>query len=167
MTTKHEADALWTACRAGFQDLQEVIREIIATKAWEPLGYPTFAAAWNDRMKGVPLATDATRALVIYALYDDLGPDARDVALDLPGVGPSVLDQVEAARALGVDAEDALHVVRRHWRKPARAPFIIHVEMSADEYEALREIAKARDTTPAAIGGALLADYLAGQAATT
>lgn len=139
---KREAEKLWSELREGFVSLEQLIKKIIETKAWEPLGYNSFAAAWNDRMAGVPLATDAARALVVYALFDDLGPEARDTALTIPGVGPSVVDAVEKARELGFDPQDGLHAVRRHLRKAPSAAHFVHVEFTADQYARFKAIAK-------------------------
>lgn len=138
---KREAEKLWIELREGFVSLEQLIKKIIETKAWEPLGYSSFAAAWNDRMAGVPLATDAARALVVYALFDDLGPEGRDAALTIPGMGPTRVDTILEQRAQGVPSE-LVSTVRRHLRKRPVAAHAIRVEFTPNQYQQFKAIAK-------------------------
>lgn len=68
-----EAEALWVSLRSALVNAEAAIVEIIKTRAWEPLGYDTFAQAWNDRMRGVKLAA-ACNTHIVYALLDEARP---------------------------------------------------------------------------------------------
>lgn len=140
-----KAEKLWSELRELFVNAEAKIKEIIETRAWEPLGYGSFAEAWNDRMAGVRLATDAARAYVVYALFDD-GLDEGGVAAALPpgsGVGPSAIKALRRQRSNGVPADFA--VVREHLRAKPGEPRYVHVELSPDEYENFKAIAEKRN----------------------
>lgn len=63
-----QAGDLWDSLRDNLVNAEATLAKIIETRAWEPLGYSNSLEAWNDRLKGVRLATDAMRAAVVYAM---------------------------------------------------------------------------------------------------
>ena len=117
MLDKKSAEQLWTRLRNGFLLMDEVISEIVANRAWEPLGFDSFAACWAEKMAGVRLA-GAMKAHVVYALFDS-GASVDDVADAVTGVGPVEARGLSEAYSRGVAAEDADVVVRA--RKSASA----------------------------------------------
>lgn len=138
-------EELWSSLRTLFGDVRHAIERIIQTKAWRPLGYDTFVAAWDDRMKGVGLA-NAVKPYVIYAMLDEglaLEDVVRATGWEAEQVHRGALDH-----AAGVPVEGAT-VVRTHYRGPKTRAKMVHVEFASDEYFWLREITKAqaRDLT--------------------
>jgi hypothetical protein len=146
MTTRVEAEALWSDLREGFVNAERIVKEIIKERAWEPLGYTSFVEAWNDRMKGVRLATDALKAHVVYALFDS-GLEAQGVyeALGVgSGVSPETVRVLGKKKALGIPADFATTRVRAHDRaKPGERRRII-VELRPDEVDYFDDLCKAR-----------------------
>jgi hypothetical protein len=140
-----KAEKLWSELRELFVNAEAKIKEIIETKAWEPLGYSSFAEAWNDRMAGVRLATDAARAYVVYALYDS-GYTPDEVAQVVSGVSPSGARQIAASKAAGAPPEFA-----RTWGKtinpePETHPIIIR-NIPTALFERYEELAAKHDST--------------------
>ncbi|MEA1796714.1 hypothetical protein [Rhodococcus qingshengii] len=155
------AEQLWSDLRGHFANAQEIISEIIATKAWEPLGYSTFAEAWTDRMAGVPLATEVVRAHVVYALFDDgLSEEEAVQALGIGSrVGISAAKRLKEQHELGVPAALASTRVRSHFRNKPSPPKTIHVELSPDEYAEFKAIAIAREMDVAELASVAVREY--------
>jgi len=146
MATRVEAEALWSELREGFVNQERLIKQIIADRAWEPIGFTSFVEAWNARMKGIRLATDALKAHVVYALFDS-GLEARGVyeALGVgSGVTPEAVRVLGEKKALGIPADFATTRVRSHERaKPGEARFL-RVELRPDELDYFRDLCEAR-----------------------
>lgn len=140
------AEALWSELRNALSRFDQVLAEIIRTRAWEPLGYDTFAQAWADRMRGIRLGTAAMAAHVVYALIED-GLDREEALLTLgPASGVNVrrFDALARQKAAGVPAGLATTVVREHYRDAPREPHVVHVPLTPDEYRHFRAVADRR-----------------------
>lgn len=130
------AESLWSSLREAFTNLEDAIRAIIDNKAWQPLGYDTFAGAWSERMEGVALA-NSVKPYVIYAMLDE-GLALEDVA-GATGFG---MDQVQRAAEdyhIGVPVEGAT-VVRQHVRRAKGAQRAVRVEFETGDFHWLKEV---------------------------
>lgn len=138
-----QATALWDDLRSHWNKFENVLEQIITTRAWEPLGYENFAEAWADKMSGTRLSTAVEAAQVVYALIDDGVTQERALAALGPtsGVGPVKFEALARQKAHGVPAGLATTYVRRHQRSAPSGPRRIHVELSESEYASLRAIA--------------------------
>ncbi len=139
---RRKAEALWTSLHEAFTNAEKVIVQIIETRAWEPLGYKTFADAWNDRLKGMRLPTDTMRAHVVYAMFDS-GLDA-DAIIRATGVGDASVAALARQRSSGVPAGLATTRVRAHDRSNPSSPRFLHVELTPGELDTFKGIAESR-----------------------
>lgn len=137
-----KAETLWAGLRSALTRADEAIKEIIATRAWEPLGYPSFAAAWAGEMNGIRLAAEI-RAHVVYAMHaDGLGVEEIDKSLGIgSGLGPSSIEKLIEDADLGIPPERA-SVVRRHIRRKPTKAHILHIEVGEEEYIRFTALAK-------------------------
>ena len=137
---KTTAEALFSELREGLVNTERVLTEIIRSKAWEALGYPTFVAAWTDRMRGVRLATDVIRAHVVYAALDD-GMAPEEIAFIFP-VSDSFVEGAREARDAGINPSNlpaGYSWVRRHPRRAQRDQAkVLRVRFTADEFSHLK-----------------------------
>ncbi|MDG3013585.1 hypothetical protein [Speluncibacter jeojiensis] len=143
--TKRAATTLWNTLRDSLVNAEKTIIEIIEKKAWEPLGYDTFAEAWTDRLDGIRLTTNELRAHVVYQLLSE-GADDEQVNNTLgpgSGVGIGTIKNLRRQRANGVPAGRASHLVRQHARRAPSGPRFVRCEFSAEEYAHFREVADA------------------------
>jgi hypothetical protein len=136
--TKKQAEALWSELREAFANTERVIIQIIQAKAWEPLGYKSFADAWKSRMAGVRLATDLARVHVVYAMFNESIPDAD--LIEAVGVGDEVLASLRSQFNNGVPADFAQYRVRAHLRKSPSPACRIQIELSPDELVSFRGV---------------------------
>jgi hypothetical protein len=161
--TKSQANAMWTDLRGHFVNAEKCVAEIIANKAWVPLGYPSFAAAWADRMQGVPLATDSVRAHVVYAMVEANLTD--DEVLEATGigsqVGPRSIEALRRQHDLGVPPDLATTRVRAHVRSAPSSPRFVRVALEPDEYEEFRALAKELDTDPTSLATSIIRERIA------
>lgn len=114
-----EATRLFERLRTSFLAVETALADIIAARAWEPLGYDSLAAAWADRMADVKLPAAAS-AYVAYALMD-AGASPDEVADVMHGVGPKTARELANARAAGLDATAAAVRAARATRAPRLA----------------------------------------------
>ncbi|MFD6517618.1 hypothetical protein [Rhodococcus sp. NPDC060176] len=146
-----QAEQMWSDLHGLFVNAEAKIVEIIEAKAWEPLGYDSFAEAWQARMTGVRLSSEELRAHVVYAMFDE-GLSESDVneALGVgSGIGPASVKTLKQQRGSGVPPNLAtprsrrpdVTTVREHDRKKPGPPQTIHVQFPADEYEKFKETA--------------------------
>lgn len=163
--SERDADALWSELRNALANFDRVLKRIIETRAWEPLGYDTFAQAWADRMRGMRLGTASMAAQVVYALIES-GLDqkgALEVLGPSSGVGPAKFELLARQHEAGVPAEVAtthrqrpvesippiapergLSVVRQHYRESPSEPHVVHVELTPTEYAHFKAVADRR-----------------------
>jgi hypothetical protein len=135
--SKRQAEAMWSGLRDHFTNAATAIKEIIAARAWEPLGYGSFAEAWKKEMQGVRLAGEI-RAHVVYQLLEENVP-VQDVADMVGGVGPIFAENLARQRSNGVPADCA--VVSEHLRRKPKPADTIHVRIGATMLYEYRRVA--------------------------
>jgi hypothetical protein len=104
--TLSEAETLWNRLNEAMATTREVLARIIETRAWEPLGYADFAAAWADRCRGTRLPADC-KALVCVAMLER-GLSVQQVRRVLgagSGVTIPVIEHIEEQRISGTPVE--------------------------------------------------------------
>lgn len=104
--TKEQAEEVWDELRRSVLNVESGIIAIIENELWIPLGYPSFAVAWGDRMKGIRLATDALRAHVVYQMFKE-GKTDVEVATTLVGVGGATIETLRREYNGGVPVHGA------------------------------------------------------------
>jgi hypothetical protein len=125
--SRRAALKFWSDLRSHFVNAENTIREIIEHRAWEPLGYVTFAEAWSSQMADVALAEEI-RPHVVYQMLSE-GVNADDIALAVKGVGPKTVELLASQRRNGVPP--GMASVRAHYRRPACAPSHIRIDVGS------------------------------------
>lgn len=125
--TKNQAESLWIDLRDNFLDAEKNIKTIIATKAWEPLGYKTFAEAWLFKLGDVTLAAEVRRHVVYELLSENVG--LGYIAEAVKGITPKSADFLNRQRKNGIPADQASTVVREHDRKLPSKPDTLHIKV--------------------------------------
>lgn len=115
-----QAAKLWADLRQAFTRIDQLLPEIIETKAWEPLGYTSFTEAWTAKMDGITIATEM-RPHVIYAMFNE-GAQLDTIQAAIKGIGPRQLDVLKRQYNNGVPADLATTIVREHPRQKPSAP---------------------------------------------
>ena len=141
--TKQQATTMWDGLRDHFTNAAEAIKKIIEARAWEPVGYTSFAQAWKAEMCDVALAGEI-RAHVVYQLLEERVPVA-EVADMVGGVGPALAESFARQKANGVPADCA--VVSEHFRRKPKAAGTLHVQVGATMLHEYRRIAALRNET--------------------
>lgn len=151
MTNQTTANNLFNQLRDGLLAAQDAIEKIIATRAWEALGYDTFQAAWEDRLADVKL-TGSMRATVVYALFDE-GASDTDVALTVAGVGSAKARTYRQAHNAGISPEKAdqhtskMVPVQPHQRRlPTKKNAVTLTGFTDTELKAWNDLAHSLDT---------------------
>lgn len=137
---QREARELWDKVREGFASAEEGLKRIIETKAWEPLGYASFAEAWRHELNHVRLTTDYLKAQVVYAFLDQ-GLTASDIGDRIP-VDRDAIDSLVRQRDNGVPADFAR--VRTHFRKRPSEAHVAHVPLKPSELTTFRQLCESR-----------------------
>ena len=157
---KAQANRLWDEVRNGFIVAQDAIKKIIEERAWEPLGYASFVAAWEDRMRGIQLA-ESLRGEIIYAMFD-LGATDAEIANAIDNVGPVTVKGVRDAHDRGLPADKAIRhanmisrqkridnedptVVRQHTRKRPDKDANVHIHVGHTKLTTWRAYAEKND----------------------
>lgn len=154
--TRAQAVELWGRLRQHFVNAAQAVEEIIEARAWEPLGYGSFAEAWNAQMGDVTLAVEV-RPHVVYQMLTE-GYDYDAVAAAVKGVGRDRAESLDRQRRNGVPARDAsMTVVRSHRRKLPSVAGTIHVPVGPIALRRYQEIAEKRETTVEAIAAEAIA----------
>lgn len=138
--SKKRAEALWQDLRSALEMSEQKIAEIVKTRAWEPLGYSSFAECWADRLGDLRLSGEI-RAAVVYAMFDD-GADLREVVGAVAGVGAVEAKKLKAAKTRGLSAKGAETLVRQHTRRPRSGQRFVRAELSQDELDSVKDAAK-------------------------
>lgn len=143
--SKKRAEALWQDLRSALELTEAKIQEIVKARAWEPLGFDSFADCWADRLGDLRLSGEI-RAAVVYAMFDD-GADLREVVGAVQGVGPVEVKKLKAAKSRGLSpvAGATFSTVREHPRRKPSAPRFVRAELSPDELDAVKDAAKAAE----------------------
>lgn len=142
--TVDQAETLWSSLRGNLLAVEDDIRTIIDNRAWEPLGFASFADCWADRMRGLKLPAEL-RAVVVYAMFDDGAAD-RDVALAVAGVGAQTVIDLRKGHNMGMDAKDSVALTRPKFRKAKTQPTrYVTVSVTVAEHDALVAAAESAD----------------------
>lgn len=147
-----QARKLWDLLRAHFVNFEQTLEQIVETRAWEPLGYLSFADAWNDRMSDITLAAEV-RPHVAYAYFDQ-GASIEEVAEGVKGLGHAGAENLHRQKEIGVPASNAsLHArPKRRVRdeRPAprpAAPDTIEIVVGVTKYKRYQRIAAKNGVT--------------------
>lgn len=149
--TAAHATTLIDNLRTNLINAQDTISQIITTRAWEPLGYATFSAMWDDKLHDIEL-TGAMKAHVIYEMFRE-GESDIDVATTLKGVGPKIVAAYRDAYHAGLPADQAddharLVRVRAHTRAlPGKRHSITIDGFTAEELAEINNLAIKMGTT--------------------
>lgn len=151
--SKAAAEKLWADIRTDLANAERNIIKAIKAKAWEPLGYESFAACWNDRLQGIRLASDVLKVHVVYALFETTDdPLAVAQAIGVrSGVAPSTIDRIKRHRDNGMTVEEAIAAgLRKPWgvssSHPKSKPVVIG-NIDLEVYEAYKKLAGEFDST--------------------
>lgn len=148
---KRTAQRLWDQLKQHLVNAERVLQEIIAERAWESMGYDSFAEAWDAQdMDEITFAPEL-RPHVVYEMYAE-GRTVADVAKSVKGIGPERAKSLARQRMSGVPASKASLSrkpvsVRPHGRGKAAAPYRIISEFTAAKKREFDKIAKDYDTT--------------------
>lgn len=145
--TESQAADLWASLRSNLLAVEDGIRQIIATRAWEPLGYDSFAECWADKLGDLKLSKEL-RAVVVFAMFEDDATPA-DASRAVAGTGVVEVRSLHSAWSQGMDAHDAAFVTRSKpkTRPTAGAPRTVATTLQAAEYESLRAAAAESDAS--------------------
>lgn len=164
--TKKAANELFDSLHEQIVDIEKTIIRIIETRAWEVLGYESFADAWKDRLSSIPLATKVMKAHVVYALLDTQTPE------EIGGPGGASGVSIDAARSLkrqksaGVPANLASGRTRGGVEpKASPLPRTVRIVVDTDEYKAWTSVAAAAGETLDEYAGGVLRDHFSRPAA--
>lgn len=145
---KAEAERLFEELRTAIITTERTIRSIIEKRAWEPLGYGTFAEAWIETVGAEHPLAGRWGELVLAKMVEDGVPE--DILLSIKGVGPR---SVAAAREVVLSAGragvvNAKPISRRGTRAelPSR-PYRITVEFTQAEREHFERLSSARGSS--------------------
>ena len=156
--SKAGAEKLWSEIREGFVNQERLLKEAIVTRSWEVLGYASFSEAWTDRLAGIPLATDALKVHVVYALLDDsyvkaVAPAKRaELVAETIGKGitPTTIRKIEERKSAGVTVEQAERLglrVRVASSDKPKTRAIVLGPFSHEEYAEFKRKAEAKGST--------------------
>lgn len=138
------ARSLWDRLKDAFAQTEKSIAELIAARAWEPLGYSTFTEAWKAEMKDVELASQL-RPHIVYQLFDE-GMTPEEVSRNVKGVGPDKAENLKRQKDSGVPAGNASTAQPQGQRKRPTAQGdgrrTITLSVDADEYDQWYSVAK-------------------------
>lgn len=158
--TNKQAIALWASLKQHFVNAEKVVEEIIETRAWEPLGYASFAEAWHAQVGDITLAVEI-RPHVVYQMLTE-GYDYDAIAEKVKGVGRDRAESLDRQRRNGVPAKDAsMSVVRRHLRKHPTVAGTIHVQVGPMALKRYQKLAEKRGMTVEQIAAEAIADRFA------
>lgn len=154
--TRKQALALWGKLRQHFIDAAKVMEDIIEQRAWEPLGYGSFAEAYTAQMGDITLAVEV-RPHVVYQMLTE-GYDYDAIAEKVKGIGRDRAESLDRQRRNGVPAKDAsMSVVRQHLRKKPTGPAWIHIDVGPIALKRYQKLAEKHDTTVEAIAAEAIA----------
>lgn len=139
--SKKRAEALWDDLRSALELSEEKIGEIVQTRAWEPLGYESFAECWADKLSGLKLYGEI-RAVVVFQMFDE-GASVSEVSDAVSGVGAAEGKRLKTAHSkkMSPKAVAAFSTVREHPRRKPSAPRFVRAELSPDELESVKSAA--------------------------
>jgi hypothetical protein len=136
--SKRDAEILWAAIRAALTNTEAAILAVIASEAWKPLGFGTFAEAWDARMRGVSLS-NTVKAHVIYVMLTE--PVSMETIASLTNVDLAKVQHLAEQQRFGIPPEAAT-VVHQHLRKSPGKRLAIRVVYTESEMLYAREVAR-------------------------
>jgi hypothetical protein len=139
-TTQAQADSLFTGVLAGWVTLTDGLTDIVARKAWKPLGYPTFVDAWRERLSDLSLSVKAL-TIAVYAMLDESTPE--EIAAVVEGITIEGIESLIRQRDNGVPEESASPFRGR--RRAPQTTIFIHV--GAERHAYYEELARLADRT--------------------
>jgi hypothetical protein len=135
------AEKLWKQLHTNLLGTQKTIIEIIRARAWEPLGYETFAKAWIDQMSDISIRVELIPH-VIYALLDETVP-VDEIAEIVKGVGPETVANYALDRENGVPADQARG--RRKQRRGRSTSWTLFLHLGKERFTRWTQIAATTD----------------------
>lgn len=150
-----EAQSLWGELRKHFANAENVIQEIVEQKAWEPLGYGSFAEAWVGEMSTLTLPSEV-RPHVVYQMLAE-GWEPVDIAEAVKGVGPGTAEGLARQRRNGVPPNHA--VVREHYRRRSAPASHIRINVGPTMLAEYRRIALIEGESVEDIAKVAVAEY--------
>lgn len=155
MISQKQARQFWADLKNNLLAAEGAIKSIIRDRAWEPLGYGSFGAAWNAEMRDVTLASEIRPVVAFYMFQEGYGPEW--VAVNIKGIGDkrSALWHDEWADGLPPEAAHRGNmkpgpdetVVETHLRKKPGRPGFVRFEVGATWFQEYKRIAKEMGTT--------------------
>ena len=145
--SKKRAEALWDDLRSALELSEEKIAEIVKARAWEPLGYGSFADCWADKLSGLKLYGEI-RAVVVFQMFDE-GASVSEVSSAVAGVGKVEGKRLKAAHTKKLSPKSAarLSTVRQHTRKAPSGRRFVRAELSPDELASVKSAADFYDVS--------------------
>lgn len=145
--SKKRAEALWDDLRSALELSEEKIAEIVKARAWEPLGYESFADCWADKLSDLRLSSEL-RAVVVYQMFDE-GASVLDVADAVAEMGPVEGKRLKQAHTKKMSPKSAavFSTVRQHTRKAPSGHRFVRAELSPDELAAVKAAADFYDVS--------------------
>lgn len=147
---KSQARRLFDKLRDSLLNAEATVIEIIREKAWEPLGYDTFEAAWNAELKGIRLATDALKAHVLWAMFDDGMSDEGIAEATGGAIRPSAAKSARTLHRQGVPAETVRYsqvTKPQHPQIHAQVAAYLHLRFNPAELVAMRNLVESDGET--------------------
>lgn len=150
--TSRQAQKLWALLRQHFVNFERTLEEIIEKRAWEAMGYESFAEAWTAQMGDITLAAEF-RPHVVYAYFDQ-GASIADVAAGVKGISTDRAAALKRQRDNGVPPDAASMstgrrpqsgetVVGSYIRKDSNAEAsTVHVTLTSLKYKRYQKKAK-------------------------
>ena len=145
--SKKRAEALWDDLRSALELSEEKIAEIVEARAWEPLGYESFADCWADRLSGLRLYGEI-RAVVVFQMFDE-GASVSEVADAVAEMGAVEGKRLKQAHTKKMSPKSAavFSTVRQHTRKAPSGRRFVRAELSPDELAAVKSAADFYDVS--------------------
>ena len=145
--SKKRAEALWDDLRSALELSEEKIAEIVKARAWEPLGYESFADCWADKLSGLKLYGEI-RAVVVFQMFNE-GASESTVREAVAGVGPVESKRLKQAHAKKMSPKSAavFSTVRQHTRKAPSGRRFVRAELSPDELATVKSAADFYDVS--------------------
>ena len=145
--SKKRAEALWDDLRSALELSEEKIAEIVKARAWEPLGYGSFADCWADRLSGLRLYGEI-RAVVVFQMFDE-GASVSTVREAVAGVGSVESKLLKQAHTNKMPPKSAavFSTVRQHTRKAPSGRRFVRAELSPDELATVKSAAELCDVS--------------------
>lgn len=145
--SKKRAEALWGDLRSALELSEEKIAEIVKVRAWEPLGYESFADCWADKLSDLRLSSEL-RAVVVFQMFDG-GASESTVRKAVSDIGPAESKRLKQAHTKKMSPKSAarLSTVRQHTRKAPSGRRFVRAELSPDELATVKSAADFYDVS--------------------